>query len=84
MKVAFNLWIGRLGARSGSTAGTGGDNVTDQSAKMANSIQALRKTYTPVNLASVCRFDEARTVGARLLAEQKLSESVTSPTPVTL
>jgi hypothetical protein len=38
---------------------------------MANTVSAnnrLRKTYNPVNVASVRRFDEARAVGAALLA----------------
>ena len=53
---------------------------------MANSIDAnkrLRKTYNPVNVASVRRFDEARLAGARLM-EQNPAKSVTSTALVTL
>jgi hypothetical protein len=73
--------------RSGAVEGdTGGSTVEDQSNKMANTISAnnrLRKTYNPVNLSSVRRFDEARAVGAKVL-EQKPHESVTTPVLVTL
>ncbi|WP_136624363.1 hypothetical protein [Bradyrhizobium centrolobii] len=51
----------------------------DQSNKMANSIatnKRLRKTYNPVNLASVRRFDQARVDGAKLLHEQKPDKNV--------
>ena len=68
--------------RSGAVEGdAGGGTVTDQSNKMANTVSAnnrLRKTYNPVNIASVRRFDDARAVGARML-EQKPTESVTAP-----
>lgn len=69
--------------RSGAVEGdAGGGSITDQSNKMANTVSAnnrLRKTYNPVNVASVRRFDEARTKGAGHL-EQRAAESVmTSP-----
>jgi hypothetical protein len=67
--------------RSGAVEGdAGGGSVTDQANKMANSVDTnkrLRKTYNPTNVASVRRFDEARTVGAKLL-EQRPDKSVTS------
>ncbi len=73
--------------RSGAVEGdAGAGSVTDQSNKMANTVSTnnrLRKTYNPVNLASVRRFDEARARGAKLL-EQKKAESVTVPALVTL
>jgi hypothetical protein len=73
--------------RSGGVEGdAGGGSIEDQSNKMANTIdrnKQLRKTYNPVNVASVRRFDEARVVGARKL-EQRASESVTTPPLVTL
>jgi hypothetical protein len=73
--------------RSGAVEGdAGGGSITDQSNKMANTVSAnnrLRKTYNPVNTASVRRFDEARTIGARIL-EQRPDESVTSTALVTL
>jgi hypothetical protein len=73
--------------RSGAVEGdAGGGSLTDQSSKMANTISAnnrLRKTYNPVNVASVRRYDEARAVGAKLL-EQRPDESVTSAGLVTL
>ena len=73
--------------RSGAIEGdAGGGSVADQSNKMANTVSAnnrLRKTYNPVNVASVRRFDEARAMGARIL-EQKPDESVTTPDLVTL
>jgi hypothetical protein len=73
--------------RSGAVEGdAGGGSVTDQSAKMANTVSAnnrLRKTYNPVNVASLRRFDEARAVGAVLL-EQNPSESVIKPDLMTL
>jgi hypothetical protein len=53
---------------------------------MANTIDSnkrLRKTYNPVNVASVRRFDEARASGARKL-EQRPDKSVTSTALVTL
>jgi hypothetical protein len=64
--------------RSGAIEGdAGGGSEADQSNKMANSIatnKLLRKTYNPVNVASVRRFDEARVIGAKKLAEQKPDE----------
>jgi hypothetical protein len=73
--------------RSGAVEGdAGGGSVTDQANKMANSVDTnkrLRKTYNPTNVASVRRFGEARTVGARLL-EQNRSKSVTPTALVTL
>ncbi|XIA63231.1 hypothetical protein ACFIOY_29050 [Bradyrhizobium sp. TZ2] len=69
--------------RSGAVDGdSGGASVEDQSNKMANTVsrnERLRKTYNPVNVASVRRFDAARAVGAKLL-EQKGAESI-SATP---
>ncbi|MGY4294591.1 hypothetical protein ACVWXN_002686 [Bradyrhizobium sp. i1.4.4] len=60
--------------RSGAIEGdAGGAEVTDQANKMANSIDTnkrLRKTYNPVNAASVRRFDEARVKGAKVLGEK--------------
>jgi hypothetical protein len=73
--------------RSGAVEGdAGGGRLADQSNNMANTVSAdarLRKTYSPVNDASVRRFDEARAIGARGL-EQKPSESVKTPVLVTL
>jgi hypothetical protein len=43
----------------------------------------LRKTYNPVNVASVRRFDEARVAVAKKL-EQKPDESVRAPVILTL
>ncbi|MDB5618533.1 MAG: hypothetical protein JWQ24_2771 [Tardiphaga sp.] len=67
--------------RSGAVEGdAGGGTVVDQANKMANTVSAsnrLRKTYNPVNVPSVRRFDEARAVGARNL-EQNLSESISA------
>ena len=55
--------------RSGAIEGdAGGASEADQSNKMANSIDAnkrLRKTYNPVNVASVRRFDQARIAAPR-------------------
>jgi hypothetical protein len=60
--------------RSGGVEGdAGGASVEDQANKMANSIDAnkrLRKTYNPVNTASVRRFDEARVAGAKVLKQR--------------
>jgi hypothetical protein len=73
--------------RSGAVEGdAGGGSVEDQSNKMANTVDSnkqLRKTYNPVNQASVRRFDEARAIGAKVL-EQRADESVTAPPLVTL
>jgi hypothetical protein len=55
--------------------------VEDQSNKMANTVNRntrLRKTYNPVNVSSVRRFDEARAAGARIL-EQKPTKSICTP-----
>jgi hypothetical protein len=60
--------------------------LEDQANKMANTVdrnKQLRKTYNPVNIVSVRRFDEARVIGARKL-EQRADESVTSTPLVTL
>jgi hypothetical protein len=68
--------------RSGAVEGdTGGSTVEDQSNKMANTVNRnarLRKTYTPVNVPSIRRFDEARAIGAKIL-EQKPDESISGP-----
>jgi hypothetical protein len=73
--------------RSGAVEGdAGGGSVTDQANKMANSVDTnkrLRKTYNPVNVSSVRRFDGARAIGAKLL-EQNRTKSVTAPDLVTL
>jgi hypothetical protein len=67
--------------RSGAVEGdAGGATVADQSNKMANTVSTnnrLRKTYNPVNVPSVRRFDDNRTVGAKRL-ERKPSESISS------
>jgi hypothetical protein len=67
--------------RSGAVKGdAGGGTVTDQANKMANTLSAsnrLRNTYSPTNVASVRRFDEARAVGAKKL-EQNRAKSVTA------
>lgn|GEM_PF-529362 len=76
--------------RSGAVEGdAGGASVEDQANKMANTVdrnKQLRKTYNPVNVASVRRFDEARLAGAKKLeeAERKGDRSVTIATLVTL
>jgi hypothetical protein len=76
--------------RSGAVEGdAGGATIEDQSNKMANTVdrnKQLRKTYNPVNVASVRRFDEARVIGAKKLeeTEQRAPESVTVATLVTL
>jgi hypothetical protein len=73
--------------RSGAVEGdAGGGSVEDQANKMANTVDSnkqLRKTYNPVNRASVQRFDEARAKGAKIL-EQRAAKSVTAPPLVTL
>ena len=51
-----------------------------KSNKLANTVDTnkrLRQTYSPVNTASVRRFDEARVKGAKLL-EQKEEKSIPS------
>lgn len=67
--------------RSGAVEGdAGGGSLTDQANKMANTVSTnnkLRKTYNPVNVVSVRRFDEARVEGARRL-EQKPDESIST------
>jgi hypothetical protein len=48
---------------------------------MANTVSRntrLRKTYNPVNVSSVRRFDEARAAGARIL-EQKPTKIICTP-----
>jgi hypothetical protein len=69
--------------RSGAVEGdAGGASASDMSNKMANTIgtsNRLRKTYTPVNAASVRRFDEARERGRERLEEQKPPKSVMTP-----
>jgi len=69
--------------RSGAVEGTaGGASPTETSNKMANTIAAssrLQKTYTPVNVASVRSFDEARARGSEKLREQKPTKSVIGP-----
>lgn len=66
--------------RSGAVEGDAGEgSLTDQSNKMANTVAAsskLRKTYNPVNVASVRRFDEARERGREAMREQKPTKSV--------
>jgi hypothetical protein len=58
------------------------DRRADQSNKMANSIatnKRLRKTYNPVNVASVRRFDEARVAGAKKLEQNRTKVSGRRP-----
>jgi hypothetical protein len=59
--------------RSGAVeADAGGTTDADLSNKMANTINAsarLRKTYTPVNVVSVRRVDEARQRGRKAIKE---------------
>lgn len=66
--------------RSGAVEGdAGGASLADQSNKMANTVAAsnkLRKTYNPVNVTSVRRFDEARARGREAMQEQKPTKSV--------
>jgi hypothetical protein len=54
--------------RSGAVEGdAGGGSVEDQANKMANTVdrnKQLRKTYNPVNIPSVRRFDQARAIGS--------------------
>jgi hypothetical protein len=74
--------------RSGAVEGdAGGSTVADQANKMANTVSTnnrLRKTYNPVNVASVKRFDVARAVGAKVL-EQKTDKSISvSPVEILL
>ena len=61
--------------RSGHVEGdAGGATPADASSKMANTISAsnrLRKTYNPVNIVSVRRFDEARKLGRKQLLNSK-------------
>jgi hypothetical protein len=61
----------RSGAVEGDAGGASGD---DMSNKMANTIGAsnrLRKTYTPVNVVSVRRFDGARERGREAMRANK-------------
>jgi hypothetical protein len=72
--------------RSGAVeADAGGASGTDLSNKMANTISAsnrLRKIYTPVNVLSVRRVDEARELGRRnMTEEQKPTKSIISAKP---
>ena len=72
--------------RSGAVeADAGGASGTDLSNKMANTISAsnrLRKTYTPVNVLSVRRVDEARELGRRnMIEEQRPTKSVITAKP---
>lgn len=71
--------------RSGAVEGdAGGGSVTDQANKMANSVDTnkrLRKTYNPVNVEAVRRFDEARKVGAKKLEK---TDEIEPPILVTL
>jgi hypothetical protein len=67
--------------RSGAIEGDA--SVTDQSNKMANTVSTnnnLRKTYNPMNVASVCRYDKARAVGAKKL-ERKPFQDITPAGP---
>lgn len=74
--------------RSGAVEGdAGGASLADQSNKMANTVDTnkrLRKTYNPVNAPSVRRFDDARSLGAKSLREQRPSESVITTDLMTL
>jgi len=74
--------------RSGAVEGTAGvAPAEDLSNKIANTLKAstrLQKTYTPVNVASVIRFDEARAAGRRKMKgrstpEHKPVKSVIGP-----
>jgi hypothetical protein len=69
--------------RSGAVeADAGGTTDADLSNKMANTIAAsarLRKTYTPVNVVSVRRVDDARARGRKEIREQNSTENVTTP-----
>jgi hypothetical protein len=69
--------------RSGAVeADAGGTTDADLSNKMANTISAsarLRKTYTPVNVVSVRRVDEARKRGREALREQRPGKRVMGP-----
>ena len=72
--------------RSGAVEGdAGGGSEADQPNTMAHSIatnKRLRKTYNPVNVASVRRFDEARGRAKKL--ERERDESVGTPVILTL
>jgi len=50
---------------------------------LLDSYTSVRKTHNPVNVASVRRFDEARSIGAKKL-EQKPVKSVREPVLLTL
>jgi hypothetical protein len=72
--------------RSGAVeADAGGASGTDLSNKMANTIGAsnrLRKTYTPVNVLSVRRVDEARELARlKMTEEQRPIKSVITAKP---
>jgi hypothetical protein len=68
------------GGANQSIDGAPAGDVADQSNKMANTVAAsskLRKTYNPVNITSVRRFDEARVRGREAMQEeQKPTKSV--------
>ena len=73
--------------RSGHVEGrAGGASPSDAASKMANTISVsnrLEKTYNPVNVVSVKRFDDARVVGRKRLREEQTpdkgpAKSVTS------
>jgi hypothetical protein len=59
--------------RSGAVEGmAGGAAITDTSQKMANTLMAsnrLQKTYTPANVPSVVRFDQARAKGKEAISD---------------
>jgi hypothetical protein len=66
--------------RSGAVeADAGGTTDADLSNKMANTISAsnrLRKTYTPVNVVSVRRVDEARKLGRKAIENKTVPKKV--------
>lgn len=64
----------------------GGASLTDQANKMANSVDTnkqLRKSYNPVNFASVREYDQSRVIGARTL-ERRPDKSLSAPLHPTL
>jgi hypothetical protein len=69
--------------RSGAVeADAGGTTDADLSNKMANTLSAsnrLRKTYNPVNIASVRRVDEARSEGRRKNRNRTKSINLAGP-----
>jgi hypothetical protein len=66
--------------RSGHVEGdAGGGTPADASSKMANTISVsnrLRKTYNPVNVPAVRRFDEARTAGRKALKAERQKRNI--------